>query len=297
MLRSMIVVLGLLLSGLQAASAATWELPPGVKSLVINGYPMAYLESGSGEPVVLVHGAGNDYRTWVLQTASPPTGFRLIAVSLRHYYPEPWDGKGDKFSQTQHAEDLAAFIEGLGVGPVNLVGHSRGAVVAYRITQARPNLVKKLVLMEPGLISLLGRAKPTPASGVSPLAAVRKAVAAHFDQGDVEGGLQLWVDRNVPGSWQKRSMEERQISKDNAWTIVTAEGRNAAISCGDFGRLKMSVLLMQGEKSPRENADILDVIHKCLPSAARAVIPDAPHEMHRANPAAFGAALVKFLSN
>jgi len=117
-----------LLSAWHTAAAALWTLPAGIKTIDVNGYPMAFLESGTGESVVLVHGAGGDYRSWARQVASPPRGFRLIAVSLRHYYPERWDGKGVTFSVRQHAEDLALFIEALGVGPVYLVAHSRGGL-------------------------------------------------------------------------------------------------------------------------------------------------------------------------
>ena len=134
MIRVLIVMLGLL-SAWDRVGAAPWALPPGVKTLEVNGYPMAFLESGTGETVVLVHGSGADYRTWRRQVESPPGGFRLIAISLRHYYPERWDGKGDKFSEDQHVEDLGRFIETLAVGPVFLVAHSSGGRVAVKTAQ------------------------------------------------------------------------------------------------------------------------------------------------------------------
>ena len=56
MIRILIVMLGLL-SAWDRVGAAPWALPPGVKTLEVNGYPMAFLESGTGEPVVLVHGS------------------------------------------------------------------------------------------------------------------------------------------------------------------------------------------------------------------------------------------------
>jgi pimeloyl-ACP methyl ester carboxylesterase len=53
---------------------------------------------------------------------------------------------------------------------------------------------------------------------------------------------------------------------------------------------------MQGEKTPRRLASIVDATHKCLPSAERATIPDAGHAMHFMNPAGFEKMLVQFLS-
>jgi pimeloyl-ACP methyl ester carboxylesterase len=58
----------------------------------------------------------------------------------------------------------------------------------------------------------------------------------------------------------------------------------------------MPVLLMQGEKTSRRLASIVDATHKCLPSGERATIPNAGHGMHLMNPAAFEKTLVQFLS-
>ena len=71
MIRVLIVMLGLLLAG-HSVEAAPWTLPAGIKTLEVNGYPMAFLESGTGESIVLVHGAGTDYRSWARQVESPP---------------------------------------------------------------------------------------------------------------------------------------------------------------------------------------------------------------------------------
>ena len=112
-----------------AAVPRTWALPEGVKTLAVNGYEMAYVERGSGPPLVLVHGAGLDFRYWAGQMEPFSVKYRTIAVSLRHYYPEPWRGDGE-FSLNEHVADLIAFIKQLGAGSVHLVGHSRGATVA-----------------------------------------------------------------------------------------------------------------------------------------------------------------------
>jgi esterase len=280
----------------QTVASASWELPEGVKTLTVNSYPMAFHDRGSGQTVVLVHGAGgHDYRVWAQLMASPPSGLRFVAVSLRHLYPERWDGKGGDFSIKQHAEDLAAFIDALGVGPVDLVTHSRGGSVGVMVAKARPDLIKKLVLMEGAFAGLVPKPAPASAKAGRPIGEVRNAAAARITQGDIDGGLELWLDRDQPGTWARRSDAVRQMSRDNAWTLL-APLEVSPVTCDDVAGLKMPVMLMQGEKTMRQMMNVVDATYKCLPSAERVTIPDAGHPMHLDNPAAFRADLVKFLS-
>jgi len=117
-------------------------------------------------------------------------------VSLRHYYPERWDGKGDKFSVKQHAEDLATLIKALGVGPVYLVGHSCGGC-GCEDSSGTTGARKKLVLMEGAFGPLLQKPASDDDGWVS--LPSQKRPKARFDQGDIEGGLELWWNRDTPG--------------------------------------------------------------------------------------------------
>ena len=119
-------------------------------TLRVNGYEMAFVERGTGAPLVLVHGTFGDYRSWALQMEPFGARFRTIAVSLRHCWPERWDGEGDDFTVQQHEKDVAAFIAALGAGPVHLIGHSRGGHIAFRVAQHFPDRIGKLALVEPG---------------------------------------------------------------------------------------------------------------------------------------------------
>lgn len=283
-------VLALLLAGCAATTPRTWELPPGVKALSVNGYEMAYVERGSGEPVILVHGAVGDYRSFAPQMTSLSPKLRVIAVSLRHYYPERWNGKGSHFSEKQHAQDLIAFIERLGTGPVFLVAHSRGGMPAILLTRSRPDLVRKLVLMEPPLKALHATAAE------DPRVPRWKETVRRYETQSVDAGLEYFVDDVVgPGTWKGLAEGQRQAVRDNAWTIAGQLSDSAIIRCADVAGLKVPTLLVDGEKTTLDIRNDQEAAHKCMPYAKRVTIPNAGHVMHRQNSAAFDAALLEFL--
>ena len=99
-----------------------WSIPADVKWIEVNGYPMAYQDRGAGPPLVLVHGSFCDYRIWPDQLEPFSKKHRVLSVSLRHYFPELWDGVGNDFSFAQHAEDvevadlLVRWKQRLGIG-------------------------------------------------------------------------------------------------------------------------------------------------------------------------------------
>jgi esterase len=94
-----------------------------MKTLRVNDYDMSYLELGEGPPLVCVHGSLNDFRAWSGVLGGLSAGRRLIVPSLRHYFPERWDGQGGNFKMAQHVDDMIAFLEALALGPVDLIGH------------------------------------------------------------------------------------------------------------------------------------------------------------------------------
>jgi pimeloyl-ACP methyl ester carboxylesterase len=139
-----------------------------MQTLRVNGYDMAYLDVGRGPPLVCVHGSLSDFRIWSSVLGPLTTKHRVIAVSLRHFFPEHWDGVGDTFSIAQHVDDVIGFIEQFDSKPVDLMGHSRGGHISFRVAQGRPDLLRKLILAEPGG-ELDATLDPTFKPGPSPL--------------------------------------------------------------------------------------------------------------------------------
>jgi esterase len=156
-----------------------------MQTLRVNGYDMAFLEVGNGPPLVCVHGTLGDFRTWSAVMGPLSKSFRVIALSLRHFFPEHWDGVGDDYHVSQHIADVIAFIEQIEPKPVNLMRHSRGGHIAYRVAEARPELLQKLVLAEPGgdLDATLAPSAAPAALDIAALDLLRRRHDAREDRG------------------------------------------------------------------------------------------------------------------
>src|SRR4051812_2429115 len=158
-----------------------------MQTLPVNDTDIAYLEVGRGPPLVCVHGSLSDFRIWSPVLGPLSKRHQVVAVSLRHFFPEHWNGDGETYSIAQHVSDVVAFIERLDAGPVDLMGHSRGGHVSFRVAQRRPDLLRKLILAEPGG-ELDVTLDPAATPGPSQLAARVAAAAENIRGGDVDGG-------------------------------------------------------------------------------------------------------------
>ena len=265
-------------------------------SLKIDGHDMAYAEQGSGDPLILVHGSLNDYRYWSPQMdAFAAAPFRTIAVSLRYYWPEAWDGVGSGFSIDQHISDVAAFIAGLGAGPVDLVGHSRGAYIAFRVAERHPQLVHRLVLAEPA--GVLDETLLPPDTPPATYTALIAEAVERVRQGDIEDGLRRFYEYAIgPDAWDKLAEERQRISRDNALTLLgqIKEGRTP-YSRAATEAIGAPTLLVGGELTRPAFLSVLDGLEHAIPDVRRATIPGASHLMSWDNPAAFNATVLEFL--
>lgn len=92
----------------------------------VGGVELHYVQRGSGEPLILLHGGQGDYGTCGPQVDELSRSFRVISYSRRYNYPNNNPLTPEYRSAYTDAEDLAAFIRHLKLGRVHLSGHFRG---------------------------------------------------------------------------------------------------------------------------------------------------------------------------
>ena len=269
-----------------------------MQSFRVNGYDMAYLEIGEGHPLVCVHGTLGDFRTWYSVLGPLSKNHRVIAVSLRHFFPEHWDAVGDDYKMMQHVSDVIAFIEQIKSGPVDLMGHSRGGHIAFRVAQARPDLLRKLVLAEPGgdLDASLPVPEGTPA--YPPLAAKTMRSVEMIRAGDIEGALQNFYDGiECDGSWRRVPAAAKQQLRDNTLTFLgQINEQRRPYTLTDAQAIKTPTLLIGGGATSGSLAVIWRVLAAHIAGSRTAVIEHAGHWMFEQAPQAFGEAVDKFLA-
>jgi pimeloyl-ACP methyl ester carboxylesterase len=122
------------------------------RSINVAGVLTHYLEAGEGPILVLIHGGGSGadaQGNWVQCLPAYAANFRTIAVDMpgfgRSERPDP---SGYDYGQKNRNRHMIDFIEAIAGGQkINLIGNSMGGATALGVAIARPDLLKKLVLM------------------------------------------------------------------------------------------------------------------------------------------------------
>lgn len=137
-------------------------LPDGVvrRDLEVRGGPLAVLDATPDDPVGTVllvpgfTGSKEDFRFLLEPLAE--AGLRAVAVDQRGQHESPGVDDPAAYAVPSLAADLLGLVDALGAGPVHLVGHSFGGLVARAAVLDDPTSFRSLVLMGSGPAGLTG---------------------------------------------------------------------------------------------------------------------------------------------
>lgn len=267
-----------------------------VRKIAVNGVELSYVEEGNGESVVMVHGYFGDYRTWAFQMGPFAKTYRTIAYSLRYNYPHKGTAVRSDRAQIDHTDDLIDLIEELRLKPSHVLSGSYGGVVALRLARHRPDLVRSLVLAEPGLLSWF-RQIPGGSSILLDLMAKFAGPAKQATRdGDLDKAMKLIVEGFIgPGLYDMSPESSKRAMKENVH-LATAYNFDDKFSRQDAGKIEAPSLLLVGEKSPKMYHMIADELAHFLPNVDRATIPGAAHVLNTMNPVAYNEIVLGFLA-
>lgn len=296
--RTLITVLVVMLSLIACGAPKPDATPPLARRIDINGVSMSFKEQGAGDTVVLVHGAINDLRSWDAIGKELAARYHVIALTNRYFGTAPWPDDGKKFSMQTHADDLAALIRVLNVGPVNLVGWSYGADIVLVVAVQHPELVKSVFVYEPSLNTFVTDSADRQAL----LADQRQAFGAAFaasQKGNRSAALQSFVDgaNGSPGTFDELPANVREIMADNARTLPLQLNAPAppTITCAQLGDIHAPVAVARGTLTRPFFRIAADTANRCMPGSRLVLLNDGRHLAPLQMPTQFTAAVSAFL--
>jgi pimeloyl-ACP methyl ester carboxylesterase len=125
-----------------------------------NGIKIHYVMGGTGEPLLLLHGFGQNWYMWNRLLPELSKHFLVIAPDLPGLGES---GKPDSgYDKKAMAKDLHELMQDLNLKSINLAGHDIGLMVAYAYAAQYPTEVKKLALMDallPGVEPVWGQVR------------------------------------------------------------------------------------------------------------------------------------------
>ena len=242
-------------------------------------------------PLLLAHGYRAHTHAWDAIAPYLTQYFRVVAVDLMGMGLS--DRRSDYGPITQFADDLAAVVKGLKLGPVTLVGHSFGGACSIQFASRHPHHVSRMVIIdtmvpfqeldEERVGSQLGRTDPYP------------------DYYTIIGRYRLLPAQPCP-RWALAFMAHhsvKQVSGGWSWKFDTGlpPPRLDFDTQAALRKLTMPVNFISGEHSAICRAERLQLVDQAIGQSRHSVIiPEAYHHIMLDQPLALISALRALLA-
>lgn len=119
--------------------------------IALPGITLSVQQAGTGPALVLLHGFPQNGMCWEKVAPAFAARHRVIIPDLRGYGDSdapPDDAAHSVYSKRRMAQDLVALLDALGVPVADVLGHDRGARVAYRFALDHPQRLRRLGIVE-----------------------------------------------------------------------------------------------------------------------------------------------------
>lgn len=272
-----------------------------IKTVLVNGQTMAYLDVGEGPPVILIHGFGGSMWQWEHQLPALSPTFRVITPDLIG------SGLSDKpeieYRPEQMLEYFVEFMDNLHIQQAALVGNSMGGGLAMGMALTHPKRVTKLVLID-GL----------PAN-------VREKITSPSIKRALETGTPSWLVSF--GNWLFGGLMTESILKEIVYdhslltpAVLERSNRNRrrpalirplmtvrdtlplweADLAQRIGEIGHPTLVLWGEEDRVFPISVGEELHRAIKGSQFIPIPKAGHIPQWEQPAIANQAMVEFIS-
>jgi pimeloyl-ACP methyl ester carboxylesterase len=255
---------------------------------LVDGTHVVYLEGGSGEPLVLVHGFGADKDNFTRVARFLTPHYRVISPDLVGFGESAHRADVD-YHYAAQAERLHAFVLALGLRRIDLGGNSMGGGIAMSYAAQHPQDVASLWLIDCAGIAEAPPselAKIVATTGANPLMIMRESDYPAFikfvmsDPPWIPGSVMDVLARERIANQALERQVFQQIATDSVSTVVAG--------------LKTPTLVVWGDEDRALSVGTVPVLQKLLPNAQAIVMPHVGHAPMIERPEESAADYVRF---
>ena len=262
----------------------------------IHGIEYSFQQSGSGHPLVLLHGFTGRAASW--QPALPflTDRFCIMAPDLIGHGETDAPRAARRYRMEHVAADLAELIGRFASQPVHLLGYSMGGRLALYFARYYPQMVSRLVLesASPGRAAPEQRLERSIADEALAGRIEDEGIAAFVDYWST---LPLFAGRNRLPMAQREKLRAQQLT-NRPWGLANSlRGMGTGVQPSlweDLAVIDMPVCLIVGEQDPKFRA-IAESMERLIRDVKAVIIPDAGHTTHLEQPILFSHAVREFL--
>jgi pimeloyl-ACP methyl ester carboxylesterase len=270
------------------------------RAVLPSGVELHYLQGGTGEPLVFVHGVMGDWESWSPQWSAFCARYRCTTYSRRYNHPNRNDMTSPDHSALVEAEDLRQFMGVLDLDSAILVASSYGAFAALALAVHHPAMVSALVAVEPAMLCYADFSD----SGRRELARFKQTVVepanAAFRRGeDALGATLMTGGIHTPGAAALQGpVMARRLQNARAMRMLALSSNEfPLLPPASLAAIRCPVLLLSGQDTAAIHAEVFRNVCAAMPQAEQARIPGAGHPVARDQPAMFNDVALKFLAN
>ena len=267
--------------------------------VTVNGLRLRYLDWGAPDapPLLLLHGGGQSAHTWDAFSLAVGHRFRCIALDQRGHGDSQWSEAGD-YATSEHARDIAAFVDALALDPPIVVGMSMGGVNGIAYAAAHPLRLRGFVCVDVGPetqlepVDRLMRGLVNYRTFASPenAAARMSALGARRDPELLRETLALNLRIQEDGSWTWK-YDPRTLIGLTAREIMDARRP----LWGILHRITCRVLVVRGENSEIFTDADAQRLADALPRGEWTRVPNARHSIQTDNPVGLATVVCNFV--
>ena len=252
--------------------------------------------SGSGHPLLLLHGFTGSVETWSPLRPELETEYRVVAIDLPGHGRSSSPPDPGRYSLRRFASDLVRVLDEIGVGRATVIGYSMGGRAALHLAAAHPDRVAGLILESTSAGVSDPELRKARAESDAELAAFieRQGIAAFVDRWEM---LPLWESQTSLPASTRAALRAQRLANNPTGLANSLRGAGAAVdplSESELAGISAATLLVAGDLDAKYVGIARQLAHS-IPHARVRVIPDAGHAVHIERPRAMLDAVLEFL--